>query len=351
MRLEVRGRLGELADRWDGLAASQRLPTPFVSSWWVENASDAAKAILCLFDGEELVGGAAFEVDCLGPAWPGPQRVRFVGQGPLAPDHLDVIAAPGRHSEVSGVVAEWLLGSPRVIDLDGVSESSLLPRLLDAEVVSTSVAPYLALEDDSWAAALPGRLRSTISRSRKRLEREGFSVRQVPPAEAPRALETLRRLHDERWQDGSSLAGHWDLLRRSIEAGARCGDVVLHELADGEGDVIASELEMTAGRRLCYYQAGRLTDREYRGSGSVLRAAIADWGRGEGYVELDLLRGDESYKADWATGRRVQSRIRCGSTPYTRAVARLANLWLRKAPELRAALDRVRSRSRSSATS
>ena len=48
---------------------------------------------MCCFDGGQLVGGAAFEVGLFGPGPLKVQRVRFLGQGVLAPDHLDVIAA------------------------------------------------------------------------------------------------------------------------------------------------------------------------------------------------------------------------------------------------------------------
>ena len=83
-----------------------------------------------------------------------------------------------------------------------------------------------------------------------------------------------------------------------------CGDVVIHELRADDGEVVATELDMGVGRRLAFYQAGRRTEREWRAAGSVLKADVIEWAIDEGFEEYDLLRGDESYKSDWATERR-----------------------------------------------
>jgi SAM-dependent methyltransferase len=277
----------------------------------------------CLLE-DGLVGGAAFRVDRLGTRPAGIDVVRFVGQGVLEPDHLDVVAEPGSHPEVSERVAGWLRrpGS-RVIDLDGLPAGSVLASRLGGSVVERHVAPYAILpsEPADYLRSRPGRLRSTLTRARKRFARDGVVVRRVLPEDADAGLDRLSRLHEARWAEQSEFAGAWTGLRRAASEGIRRGDVVLLELVTADGTTIASELDMLAGGRMAFYQAGRLTDHEYRGSGSVLKIACIELGIEAGCTEYDLLRGDEPYKSDWADERRDLVRLMAGVGVGGRVVA------------------------------
>lgn len=345
MRLLRMERLGAWARSWDELSGSAPLPTPFMRSWWVDHAAEGDPAILlCVDDDGGLAGGAAFEVDRVGRGAASVERVRCLGQGTLAPDHLDVLSAPGRRREVLGAVGRWLTRGDRVIDLDGLSEACELPHLLGATELARVPAPYLTLSGDDPVAALPGRLRSTVTRSTRRLAKAGYHATIVEPSRAGEALDTLLRLHDDRWSEDSGFSGGWSRFRAAAVAGMAAGEVVVHELADDSGTVIATELEMVAGRRVAFYQAGRLTDHDYRGSGSALKGEVLRWASGRGFTEFDLLRGDEPYKHEWATGTRHVVRARTGVGPRGRAVAAAANLWWDRAPQVMGALGRLRGR-------
>ena len=163
-------------------------------------------------------------------------------------------------------------------------------------------------------------MRSTLKRTGKRLDRDGVTHRRAAPEAFDAALDRLAALHDGRWADESDFLTGWDQLSRAVRAGAALGDVALHELVTSDGDVVASELDLTVGRRTAFYQAGRRTDREWRGSGSVLRWRILGSVVPEGISEYDLLRGDEPYKAEWSTGRRELLRCRFGVGAPARAV-------------------------------
>ncbi len=342
MRLQRLDRLGDLGAQWDRIAARGALPSPFLRSWWVDNAAGAEPAILvCLDEDGALVGGAAFEIDTIGRGPLRVERVRCLGQGPLAPDHLDVVALAVHRREVLGAVGRWLRDGDRVIDLDGLSEHCELPFLLDAEVIERVPAPWVALEEEDPVARLPGRMRSNIKRGAKRLAKAGFEVRKVPSREADRALDALFDLHDSGWEDESGFSAGWERFRATARAGMLADEVVVHELTDGDR-VIASELEMIADDRAAFYQAGRLTDHDFRGSGSVLKAEVLRWARSSGMIELDLLRGAESYKDDWATAQRSVVRARTGVGPRGTAAAAAANTWKRQAPQLDALRSKLR---------
>lgn len=337
LTVEVRSGLGEHRARWDELAADQPLPSPFLRSWWLEHTATGDPRFVLCFDRGELVGGAAFEVGRRGAGPLTLEQVRCIGQGPLAPDHLDLIATPEHHLAVAREVLAWLRRpGQRVVDLDGLAAEGTLARVLAPHRIERVAAPFAQLgsDADAYLASRPGALRSTITRAAKRFDRAGVTFVTVGPDQAEVALDRLAELHDGRWGDDSMFLDRWEQLRRAARRGLSTGDVQLAELRDGEGEVIASELDLRVGSSLAFYQAGRRTDREWRGCGSVLRARIIGSAVADGVSEYDLLRGDERYKADWATGRRELVRVRLGvgavAVAALRAMAARASVRARR---------------------
>lgn len=312
IRIQQVSQLGQHADRWDELVALQPLPSPFLRSWWVDHVAAGDSAIVLVLAGDELLGGAAFELDTIGVRGLGLERVRMLGQGVLAPDHLDVVATPGSHAAVARAVLGWLRRGRRIIDLDGLAAGGTLATLFAPYETGRTGAPWATLTDgvDTYFSARPGALRSTVKRSGKRFERDGATVRLVAPADAPEALDSLARLHDLRWATESKFLAAWQRFRTGAIAGAARGDVAIHELVDESGEVLATQLDLVVGTRVGFYQSGRRTEREFRGSGSVVRAAAIRHAASLGATEYDLLRGDEDYKADWATARREVISVR-----------------------------------------
>jgi CelD/BcsL family acetyltransferase involved in cellulose biosynthesis len=310
--------LGPLRAAWDDLAARQPLPSPFLRSWWIAHAAAAETVVLCVFDGADLVGGAAFEVDRVGRGRWSVERVRSVGQGPLAPDHLDLIATEGHRRQVSALVVDWLRrpGS-RIIDLDGLAAGGDLARAFAPRVIERHAAPYATLPEslETYMGERPGKVRSTVGRTSRRLDKAGVDHRSVGVEDAARALDDLARLHDRRWADESDFLSAWERFRGAALEGISAGEVTVDELVTSEGTVVATELDVVIGGRTSFYQAGRDTAREWRGGGSVLRARIIERAIADGHAEYDLLRGDEPYKADWADTRREVVRCRTGVGP------------------------------------
>jgi len=344
MRVVVQTDLGARGEAWDELVGRQPLPSPFLLSWWVPTAAGAAPSVLLCLDGDRLVGGAAFEVDRIGRGPASLERVRSLGQGTLAPDHLDLIAEPDHADHVRDRVLGWLRrpGS-RMVDLDGLAADGRLARALASFEIERTGAPWAPLPDDAatYLADRKGQVRSTIGRSRKRMEKAGVTSRRVPAGDAGPALDALARLHDGRWSDDSAFLGGWERFRRAAEVGMSSGAVVVHELVGPDGDVIATELDLVAGDRMAFYQAGRSTDREWRGAGSVLKADVIGQAIADGDREYDLLRGDESYKSDWASERRELVRVRFGVGPIGRTVVAGAAGWRRAAPFVERARERL----------
>lgn len=304
---EVLDDLGQHRREWDALVAVQPLPSPFLRSWWIDHVGEGDLRIVACSAAGRLVGGAAFQVDRVGTGPASIERVRCVGQGVLGPDHLDLIATPGHHLQVARSVVGWLRRrGNRVVDLDGLSAEGTLAAALAPYEVGRVRAPYAALGGGvaDYLAARPGKVRSTVKRTSKRFDGDGVVFITVAATDIDAALDDLARLHESRWSDDSVFLRGWERFRNAARAGAATNDVVVHQLLDADSGAIAVELDLVLGGRVAFYQAGRRTEREWRGCGSVLRARIIEAAVAAGASEYDLLRGDEGYKTEWATGRR-----------------------------------------------
>ncbi len=316
MELEERSALGPLGPEWDALVDAMDLPSPFLRSWWVDNAAVGEPVVLCCRDRGELVGGLALQRSRRhGVEW-----LEMLGDGPLEPDHLDLVSDPARATDVGARLGEWLgrKGS-RVLDLGGLAAAAQLLAHVPGvgPTHRVEVAPYLRLPAgyDELLADLPGKLRSTVTRTGKRLDKAGVTTRVRDVGDVDEALAALRDLHDDRWGASSGFMSGWDQFAAAARAGVAAGDVWFTELVDADGRVVATEVDLWAGTRLAFYQAGRLADHELRGSGSVLKARILERAIERGATEFDLLRGDEPYKAEWATARRDLVAVRSGVGP------------------------------------
>ncbi|MFN8050094.1 MAG: GNAT family N-acetyltransferase [Acidimicrobiales bacterium] len=331
METRVRDQLGGHASEWDRLVDAMPLPSPFLRSWWLTNVAVGEPRFVLVFDGETLLGGLALQRSVkAGVEW-----LQFLGAGPLEPDHLDLVAAPGRVAEVTAEVRRWLgRRGDRVIDLVGARAAAWV---LDAVpgtggVTPLEVAPYVPLPStaEEYLATRPGRMRSTITRSAKRLAKAGVTLRVVgadaAPEEVDRSLAALSALHDGRWGDASGFLGAWDAFAAAARAGTALGEFRFHELVDADGEIVAIEADFAVDGRMSFYQAGRRTDHELRGSGSALRFDVITSAIESGCAEFDLLRGGEAYKADWAVDRRGLLRVRRGVGVRGRAIVAAARL-------------------------
>jgi CelD/BcsL family acetyltransferase involved in cellulose biosynthesis len=309
VHMTVRRTLGGYAAAWDALVDRQPLPSPFLRSWWLEAMSVAHPRFLLVLDGVELIGGLAVEeTRCLGVT-----MVRVMGGGPLAPDHLDLVAAPGAEAAVAAALRRWFEGQgPCLVDLAGLASATRLATALPgARVQRDGVAPWGPLPDDpdTYRRARPARLRHSNERARRRLHREGIVHRTVPREEAAASLTRLCGLHTAQHGARSRFVRRFDDAARAALAGMARGEAMVHELGGPQG-VIVVQLWFQVAGRLSYYQGGRDLDHRWRGAGAVLMETAIEEGIGRGATEVDLLRGGELYKRELTTRERHLLRVR-----------------------------------------
>ncbi|MEZ5321510.1 MAG: GNAT family N-acetyltransferase [Microthrixaceae bacterium] len=330
VEVRVLDRLGPTwSASWDHLVDSMELPSPFLRSWWLDAmaaSADAPAFVLVLVE-DRLLGGIAVQTE----RRLGVECVELLGSGPLEPDHLDVVVDPADASATALVLDEvgrWLhRPGSRVLDLVGVAPGA---RLFDIVARGArrrvEVAPFVALPGthEEYLASRGGRTRGTVARSARRLGRDGSTIRIV---RADRdgvdafdaALMALARLHHTRWGDRSGFLDRWAAFTAAARSGSLRGEVWCCELVGPDQETAAVEVDFVVAGRMSFYQAGRSTDRRWRGGGSWVRSETVRAAISSGCHEFDLLRGAEPYKSEWADRSRGVWALRAGVGPIGRA--------------------------------
>jgi CelD/BcsL family acetyltransferase involved in cellulose biosynthesis len=305
----IESSLGPWADQWDRLVEQSPLPSPFLRSWWLEEVACGRPRFLLVTEGRALIGGLAVEDN---PSVTG-SRVRMMGSGPLCPDHLDLLAVPGREYDVARELGRWLTGSgSRFLDLQGLAASprlaAILPETVHRSVIDVAPWTRLPSDPDVYLSGRSDNFRANLRKVSRRMSALGAVHHVVEPSSIGPALTTLRDLHAAQWGSSPFLSS-FDRFARAAIRGAERSEIVVHELVAG-GEVAASLASFEVCGRLSLYQGGRNPDRQWRSATTLLiHSAIQDACR-RGFNELDLLRGNEPYKRSFAEEDRVILRLR-----------------------------------------
>lgn len=322
------------AAQWDHLVDLSPLPSPFLRSWWLTGTGGPRPRFLLVVREDRLVGGLAVEeghrlgLPCL----------RMMGAGQLASDHLDLLAVPGQEDDVVHCLERWLhRPGTRLAHLAGIRADSRLITALPANARPelAAVAPWVPLVADfeTYMAARPAQFRRNLRKASSRLGRAGATHRRKKGPEAVESLGTLRQLHDAQWGERSRFLPAFDRFAAACRLAADFDEISVHELTVDQA-VIAINVAFEVAGRVSLYQSARLTDPRWRDASTVLLAAIICDAYTRGFTEVDFLRGDEKYKANFATARRELFRLRSANGRVGR-VAMMLETAARKLKRLR----------------
>ena len=298
------------AAQWDQLVDSSPLPSPFLRSWWLTGTGGPGRHFLLVVDGAHLLGGLALERHH--PML----SVRMMGEGPLCPDHLDLLAAPGHEAAVVSLLRDWLCRpGGRLMDLKGIRAGSRLIEALPGRVRHEPmvVAPFTSLPDSpqAYRATLPSQFRKNLRVGAKRLAAEGVMHQTIRGRAVLPRLDILRELHQSQWGSRSGFLPVFDRFAAGFAGGCAADEAVVHELGNDDL-VVATVTAFEVAGRVSLYQSARLTDRRWRDATTVLLAAIIDDACARGFNEVDFLRGDEPYKGRFTPNHREMSRLVAG---------------------------------------
>jgi CelD/BcsL family acetyltransferase involved in cellulose biosynthesis len=336
-----------LAPEWDRLLAASSARSPFLTWAWVSawrqtlGAGHDLGVVAARHPGDgSLLGLAPFAVE--ERRAPGGLHYRalvFLGSGPAAPDHLDLLVVQGWEAAVAAPLWGAVLRRtrPDLADLDGVSAGGLLDSLAlrrrsDRRRYADPIpCPHLPLPAtwEEYEASLGRNLRQNLRRYARRLEQEapGPVTRRlvVNPEEIDPTLDDLARLHQQvrtsRGQAGAFrtpelAAFHHLAAHRFLEAGR----LRLSRL-DVAGKAVAVIYCVRQGDVVSFYTTGYDPDYARFGPGRDLMAHAIGAAIAEGATEFDFLRGDEAYKDHWGARSRHDWRVILPTGPRGRLLA------------------------------
>lgn len=160
-----------------------------------------------------------------------------------------------------------------------------------------------------YMVARPARLRNTIARKQRKLEREhGYEIRLFTGDEVPQAMADYYAVYTASWKANEQYVGFLDGV---VERFSRPGWSRLAVLYV-KGKPVAAQLWFVLhGKanifRLAYDEAWKAYS-----PGSILTSYLMEYVIDTDKVEeIDFLTGNDSYKQDWMSERRVRYALSC----------------------------------------
>jgi CelD/BcsL family acetyltransferase involved in cellulose biosynthesis len=305
---------------WRGLAEMRG--NPFLTPEWFRAWQLAAPAetpyLLVWRRGGEVAGVLPLVQARVGPL----RRLRFAGS--RLGDWFTPACRAEDEEAMAAACAAFLdehRGDWQLLEMTRIDSGSAWPaalweagpgRIGSARPRRVDPLPFIRFGEDGfegYMAAKSGNFRHHMRRHRRKLEREhGLEFRMTAAADRVAAdLETCFSLHEARWQQrGGSQAlpadarrAHHDFAAVAFERGwlRLC-------IAELDGEPAAALYGWRIGDRYCAALTGLLPSYERHSLGTVLFAHTIEQAAGEGAGIYDFLRGDESYKSRFETGRR-----------------------------------------------
>ncbi len=305
---------------WNALAGE----VPFrrydwLMPWWQSYHDSHELYVLGVFHEEDLLGLAPWYREA---GTVGGRTLRFLGDGDVCTDYLDLLVRPDDSNRVAPLLVDWLQEALTTasawdamewdnLEVDAPMASEVARRLGHCQAIVSKRPAH-----NCWRLQLPETwydFEMTQSKShRKQIRRLINRVLDTDrcrlhvcdeASQINSAMEILIDLHMRRRrtldQDGCFACDRFaSFLReagREMMSTGHC-EVLWMEL---DGDPIAAEIHFPSQTTLYAYQAGIDPDRLHEEPGSLMQIAMIRRAIEQGKEAVDFLRGDEPYKAHW----------------------------------------------------
>lgn len=319
--------LNEVIRVWEGLVSRRPTRSPMWLLGWWEQYGGGSKELLILLVREqgELIGIAPLYIDQIGSK----RVVRLLGSGDVCTDHTTFFAKAGAEERVGRAVADFFAESRwwnrlqlECVDLDDLAMQGMLSQFRSRSFLAhrnPNVSCWNVALPDTWEGYLEMLSKSHRKRCR-RLIRTYFDTGRamVQEATAENFEDVWRRflqLHAQRWGDPARPQGsftsrrflhfHEELARELF----RRNQLRLCYLTCDEQPV-AAEYQFIDHDTLYSYQSGMDTHAGECQPGNLSLIATIRFCIERKLKSLDLLRGDEPYKAHWRAEAAARHDIR-----------------------------------------
>jgi CelD/BcsL family acetyltransferase involved in cellulose biosynthesis len=303
LRVERVGRLEDLQDDWDELAARSGnlfATKEWVFTWWRHfGAGRPLRLLACREPSGRLVA--------IVPAFESTRRpvptIRFIGH--VLGDRLGPVCSPGDVGRTARALVRALDDGTLDADVligEQIPAEERWGGLIGATTIRREGSPVLDIGGasfDEWLASRSRNFRDQVRRRERRLLREHtLEYHLCDSAETlEEDLETLFDLHTARWgSEGEAFLPHTRPFHRDFAALALERGWLQLWVMKLDGRPVAAWQGFRYGDADWYYQAGRDPAYESSAVGFVLLAHSIREAMAAGVREYRLGRGDEEYK-------------------------------------------------------
>lgn len=315
-----------LESRWQTLATLDEESTIFNGwawnwLWWQHYGQLGKLHILTVCKAGELVAIAPFyRVQTRLLKSVSVQTIRFLGSGgDTSPDDLNILAMPAERNDALIELCDHLLrpSFPQRLQLNDIPETSTLWRCLERElgkhkgylrnpVYHIRRHARLPTTWDVYREQISRNTHKQIKRRRNRLQRMGQAVfkRCCKDSEVEQARLALIKLHHARWdyKGGSGAfrsAAYRDFHRDLMYSLHRRNELWLMTLSLDD-EIIGVEYGFCVNKTLAFFQTGFDPAYEQLSPGHLLMTYAIEEAIATGVQNIDLLKGDYSYKTSYA---------------------------------------------------
>jgi len=160
-----------------------------------------------------------------------------------------------------------------------------------------------------WLLARPARVRNTIARKQRKLEREhGYNIRLFTGDEVPPAMMDYNAIYQASWKAHELFGGLMEGLVSHLSKQGWSRLAILYI----EGQPAAAQLWFVVHRKASILRLAYDEVWKQYSPGSILTkylmAYVIDTDKVE---EIDFLMGNETYKQDWMSERRERWGVTC----------------------------------------
>jgi CelD/BcsL family acetyltransferase involved in cellulose biosynthesis len=297
----------------------------WVTSWWHAYGNGCDLCLLVFYDEERLVGIAPLYFH--GPQHAArirPRALRVLGDRTGDSASLDVIYVAGTEAPIAESIAVWLLRNRARWDsfeMESVLEQSRLRAILDDKFKAQGWirreyrAPHLFIvlprSWDEFVARLSRLSRRNVRYARRVLNNKFRSVqarRCQTEEELPYFLESLYKMHSDRWQIADRKGVFTSPARRTFfeQASRRLlrSNRLWFWLLEVDGQPVSMQFSTRLDSKVNAIQTGWNPDFARYSVGLVLWSHVIEEAIREGILILDLGEGENPYKIGWSAERR-----------------------------------------------
>jgi len=184
-----------------------------------------------------------------------------------------------------------------------------------------------------YMASRPARLRNTISRKKRKLDREhGFEIRLFTGDEVPQAMSDYYAVYTASWKANEQSV---DFLDGIVAGFSRPGWSRLAVLYV-KGQPVAAQLWFVLHSKASIFRLAYDEAWKQYSSGSILTRFLMEYVIDIDKVEeIDFLTGNEAYKQDWMSDRRERFALSCVKSVkpagwYEQFVESVKRMWKRR---------------------